>query len=89
MERVDCMIVVACMLKLYNMTTVGHSCEATGGGMGGLDLFCNSYKYDKKTSREDVISKDLKSSHQTGKTFHKSYNNDIQFPLCFSYLFLL
>ena len=32
-----------------------------------------------------VISKDLKSSHQTGQGFHNSYNNDIQFPLCFLY----
>ena len=37
----------------------------------------------------DIISKDLKSSHQTGKTLHKSYNNDIQFTLCFSYSLML
>ena len=59
--------------------------------MGGLDLFCNPYKYHRKLvgGGGGVISKDLKSSHQTAQIFHKSYNNDIQFPLCFSYSFLL
>ena len=28
-----------------------------------------------------VIIKGLKSSHETGKMFHKSYSNNIQFPL--------
>ena len=51
--------------------------------------FCNSSKYDKKLVGSVISKLDMKSSHQTGKTFHKSYNNDIQFPLCFSYSFLL
>ena len=37
----------------------------------------------------DVIIKDLKSSHQTGKTFHKSYKNDIQYPLFFIFVLAL
>lgn len=35
-----------------------------------------------------IIIKGLKSSHETGKMFHKSYSNNIQFPLWFSYSFL-
>ena len=41
------------------------------------------------SSKGDVISKVLKSSRQTGQTFlHESYNNDLQFPFCFSCPFL-
>ena len=44
---------------------------AMGGGQHLHDLFCNSSKYDKKLVGEGLMSKDLKISHQTGKTFHK------------------
>ena len=63
-----------------------------GWGSERAHQFCNSFKYDKRLvggRRRGVISKDLKSSHQTRQTFYKSCNNDIQFPFCFSYLFLL
>ena len=33
-------------------------------------------------------SKDLKSSHQTGQTFHKSCNNDIKFPLMLVFFYI-
>ena len=51
-----------------------------------LDQFCNSFKYDKKmVGGRGVISKDLKSSHQTGETFHKSYITMVYsfFCVCF------
>ena len=59
-----------------------------GGGGGGRpptfpqDQFCNLPNMIKKTVRGwGGCNKDLKSSHQTGQTFHNSYNNDIQFSL--------
>ena len=47
------------------------------------DQFCNSSKSDTKLLGWGVMSKDLRSLHETGKTFHKSCNNDIQFPTVF------
>ena len=72
-----------------------------GGGGGSVhspplqnflqDKFCNSSKYEKKfVGGCNTVSKHIKSTRQTKQTFLKSYNNYIiQFPLCFSYSFLL
>ena len=60
-------------VKMCNVqhTRSGEAAEGGGNGGGG--------------GRWGEKSEDLKSSHQTGQTFYKSYNNDIQFPLWFSW----
>ena len=58
--------------------------------MWAFDIFTyyNPYQFLSYLKElQNGLEMDLKSSHQTGKTFHKSYNNDIQFALYFSYSF--
>ena len=61
---------------------VAYTGKATGGGEGeGGPL--------TPPPNTLLISKVLKGLHQAGQTFHKNYNYDMQFPLYFSYSFLL
>ena len=56
--------------------------ESSGEDAGGGGLFSNSYKYDKKTSRGGGggEKENFSKAHKDGEIFHKTYNNDIQFP---------
>ena len=90
--------------KVEKLGSASYLIELRGHGGGGMGIRTSPHPLFFKTNfvilpnmiktcRGEgglcVISKDLKSSHQTGQTFHKGYNNDVQFPLCFSYSFLL